>query len=106
MALLQITVIPLGTGNISVGEYVASIMDFLGREGVSCVLHDMGTTLEGKAADLFALAARIHELPFENGVKRVVTQIVIDDRRDKDVSLGDKEASVLARLNCSTGVEG
>jgi uncharacterized protein YqgV (UPF0045/DUF77 family) len=40
----------------------------------------------------------LHELPFAKGVKRVVTRIVIDDRRDKEVRLGDKTKSVQARL--------
>jgi uncharacterized protein YqgV (UPF0045/DUF77 family) len=31
-------------------------------------------------------------------VQRVVTQLVLDERRDKDVKLGDKTAAVQARL--------
>ncbi len=32
------------------------------------------------------------------GIKRVLTTISIDDRRDKDVGIDDKVQSVLARL--------
>lgn len=98
MALMQITVIPLGLGSPSVGEYVADIEFFLQQEGVACQLHDMGTLIEGGAAELLNLAARMHELPFNKGVQRVVTQIVLDDRRDQAVAIGDKVASVRARL--------
>lgn len=98
MALMQINVLPLGTSSPSVGEFVASIIKRLQGEGVDCRLTDMGTVIEGSPADLLALAARIHELPFAKGCRRVVTQIVIDDRRDKKIGLGDKIASVKQRL--------
>jgi len=106
MALLQINVIPLGTGSTSVGEFVAGIMKTLARDGVVCKLTDMGTVLEGEAEDLLKIAARIHEIPFLKGAKRVVTQITIDDRRDKKVSIGDKVASVNSRLNIEDGSAG
>ncbi len=101
MALMQINVVPLGTNTTSVGKYVVAIQNFLKESNCSYTLHDMGTIVEGTAADLFALAAKIHEIPFSNGLNRVVTQIVMDDRRDKRVKLGDKENSVKVRLDGS-----
>jgi uncharacterized protein (TIGR00106 family) len=98
MALMQINIIPLGTGSPSVGDFVASVVKRLGKEGIDCRLTDMGTIIEGSVEGLLAVAARIHELPFSKGCRRVVTQIVIDDRRDKKVGLGDKVASVNQRL--------
>lgn len=98
MALMQINVLPLGTASPSVGEFVASIVKQLQREGVAYRLTDMGTEVEGAAAELLALAARLHEIPFKKGCRRVVTQIVIDDRRDKKIELGGKVASVNQRL--------
>jgi uncharacterized protein YqgV (UPF0045/DUF77 family) len=58
----------------------------------------MGTNVEGKAGELWALAKRLHELPFKMGATRVYTTIHLDDRRDKKVSLGDKVKSVRQRL--------
>lgn len=98
MALMQLTIIPLGTGSPSVGRFVADTQQALQREGANFRLTDMGTIIEGEPAELLALAARIHELPFQKGIQRVVTQITMDDRRDKKVVLGDKTASVQARL--------
>ncbi len=98
MALLQLTVIPLGTGTPSVGEYVADIQRALQNENVRFQLNDMGTLLEGEAKDLLALVAKIYELPFQKGARRVVTQMVIDDRRDKHVAIGEKIDAVLKRL--------
>jgi len=98
MAIMQLTIIPLGTQTPSVGRYVADIEQALQREGVPHTLTDMGTIIEGDPQELLALAAQLHGLPFAHGVQRVVTQIVLDERRDKDVKLGDKIAAVQARL--------
>ena len=102
MALMQINVLPLGSGSSSVGEFVADIIDFLEREGVKYKLTDMGTVVEGEVGTLLKLAARMHEVPFQKGEERVVTQIAIDDRRDRKVAIGDKVSSVEHRLE-STG---
>ncbi|KPJ99970.1 MAG: hypothetical protein AMJ60_03160 [Desulfobacterales bacterium SG8_35] len=98
MALMHLTIIPLGTGSASVGEYVAEIQVALQESGFSYTLTDMGTTIEGGSKELLVLAAQLSELPFKKGVQRVVTQISLDDRRDKKVELGDKIKSVARRL--------
>ena len=98
MAIMQLTIIPLGTRTPGVGQYVTEIEQALQREGVRHELTDMGTIIEGAPQELLALAARLHALSFAHGVQRVVTQIMLDERRDKDVKLGDKTAAVQARL--------
>ncbi|MCB2183667.1 MAG: MTH1187 family thiamine-binding protein [Desulfobulbaceae bacterium] len=101
MALLQLTVIPLGTGNPSVGEYVADVQKALEKENIRFQLNDMGTLIEGEAQELLGVVSRIYELPFLKGAQRVVTQMVIDDRRDKDIQIGDKIDAVQSRLKLS-----
>ena len=98
MALMHLTIIPLGTGSPSVGEYVADIQKALEKSGRPYTLTDMGTTVEAPSKELLALAGQLSEMPFSKGVHRVVTQISLDDRRDKEVELGDKIASVADRL--------
>ena len=98
MAIMQLTIIPLGTQTPSVGQYVAEIQQALRKEGVRHELTDMGTIIEGETEELLTLAARLHGLPFAHGVQRVVTQLTLDERRDMDVKLGDKTAAVQARL--------
>ena len=98
MAIMHLTIMPLGTQTASVGEFVAEIKQTLEASGVPFQLTDMGTIIEGDSRDLLELAGRLADLPFNNGAQRVVTQISLDDRRDKKVSLGDKTASVAARL--------
>lgn len=96
MALMQLTMIPLGEG-ISVGKYVAEIQTRLEEENATFHLTDMGTLIEGDAPTLLKILSKIYETPFENGAMRVVTNITIDDRRDKTIHIGDKIEAVEKR---------
>jgi len=98
MALMQITIIPMGTDTPSVGDYVAGVQNLLQGREFEYQLCDMGTLIYGNPVELLQLAAEIHEYPFTQGVKRVVTNIVLDDRRDKVVGIGQKREAVLQRL--------
>ncbi len=98
MALMQITIVPVGTGSTSVGNFVAQVQRLLEKRGVEYALNDMGTEVYGDPDSLLRLAAKIHEEPFRHGAMRVVTQIVLDDRRDRDRHIGDKRRAVLERL--------
>ena len=98
MALMQITVIPLGTGSTSVGNYIADIERFLNEKGVDHSLHDMGTIIGGSTSELLQLAEAMHHLPFTKGAERVVTNITLDERLDLDRGLGDTQLSVHRRL--------
>lgn len=94
MALMQITIIPMGTETPSVGSYVADIQELLARSDVEYELNDMGTVLHGNARELLHLAADIHEHPFTTGAQRIVTHIVLDDRRDLERGIGEKKKAV------------
>jgi len=98
MALMQITIIPLGTASPSVGSYIADTEKLLKDKGIEHTLGDMGTVLHGDPETLLKLAQDIHNLPFRSGAKRVVTNITIDDRRDIERGIGEKRDSVLNRL--------
>jgi uncharacterized protein (TIGR00106 family) len=98
MALMQIIVMPRVSEGASVSVYVAEIHRYLKTQKLRHQLHDMGTIVEGRAGELWALARKIHELPFKRGIKRVYTITHMDDRRDRKVSLGDKVKSVQKRL--------
>jgi uncharacterized protein (TIGR00106 family) len=95
---MEISVVPLGLGHPSVGDHIAAVVRYLESENIPHELTDMGTLVHGNPATLLRVALALHELPFKQGVQRVVTHISIDDRRDKEVFLGDKKKSVKARL--------
>jgi uncharacterized protein (TIGR00106 family) len=102
MAILQLTIIPIGTKTCSVGNYVLAIQNKLIDMGVPFALNDTGTVIEGDAGNLLQIIASIYETPFDQGAVRVVTQITIDDRRDKEVKIGDKIQSVINRTKAHT----
>lgn len=96
MALAQLNVIPLGVG-ISVGLFVAKIQQELEKDGVTFQLNDMSTIIEGEIQHILKIVARLHNIPFDNGAQRVITTLTIDDRRDKNVQIGDKIGSLEKR---------
>lgn len=83
MAVVEISVTPLGTGGMGVSEYVAGCLRIVREAGIKYQLTPMGTILEGDVDTLFGLLRRMHEAPFAAGVQRVSTLIKIDDRRDR-----------------------
>ena len=98
MAVVQFTIVPLGTGATSLSAYVAQVHKALDESGVKHTLTPMGTVLEGPLDDLLAVIRKMHELPFLAGSKRVMTLINIDDRRDKTGTMEQKLKSVHDKL--------
>ena len=100
MAIVDITVIPVGTGTPSVSEYVAEIQRVLQQyEGrIRYQLTPMSTLIEGDLILLMQIVQKLHEVPFQKGLQRVCTNIRIDDRRDKENTMERKLQSVQAKL--------
>ncbi len=94
MAILEIAVVPIGTGDSSVSDYVAGCQKILANSGLKYTLNPMGTVIEGNMDDLLKIVKKLHESPFEKGAKRVYTNMRIDDRRDKNASMKQKLTSV------------
>ncbi|WP_026558760.1 MTH1187 family thiamine-binding protein [Bacillus sp. J37] len=102
MAIVDVTVIPVGTTTPSVSEYVADIQHILKKyeeEGkIKYKLTPMNTIIEGELPILFQVISAIHEAPFQKGIQRVATNIRIDDRRDKKTTMEGKLESVEKHL--------
>ncbi len=98
MAMMEISIVPIGTGQTSLSGYVASLVKIVEGSGLDFELHDMGTVVQGEIDELFALAHEMHQALWVHEVKRVYTVIKIDDRRDKKSSLGQKVSSVRQKL--------
>ena len=99
MAIVQFSVVPLGTGSTSLSHYVAQIHRLLQDSGVKHQLTPMGTILEGPLEELLAVIRRCHQVPFDQGAQRVMTLIDIDDRRDKPATAQAKVDSVRDKLS-------
>ena len=98
MAFMQITVLPMETGGTSLSSYIADIQEILRDTKLDYEINDMGTVINGSPALLFQVAEALHSCPFQHGVQRVITQISIDERRDKIQHLGEKKGAVLSIL--------
>ena len=99
MAIVEISVIPLGTKTPSVSRYVADALKTLEKEkDIKYELTSMGTIIEGDLEKVLDLAKKMHEAVFDKEVSRVITIIKIDDRRDKPLSIEGKVKSVQEKL--------
>lgn len=100
MAIVEVTVIPIGTATTSLSGYVADLHRLLEQvpEPIQFQMTPMSTIIEGELQDLFQVLQRLHEAPFQHGAQRVSTSIKIDDRRDKNASMEQKLRSVRDKL--------
>ena len=100
MSVAEVSIVPVGTASASVSEHVAKAVSVLARSSrVKYRVVPMGTTIEGELADILDVIKRMHEAVFDSEVRRVVTHIAIDDRRDKAISMESKVRSVLRKLD-------
>ena len=99
MAMIDISVVPVGTAKPSVSEFVAGAVRILENEpGIKYQLTAMNTIIEGDLPHLLALAKRMHDSAFNSGVQRVVTTLRIDERRDKSLTIKGKMEAVRKKL--------
>ena len=103
MAMIDISVVPVGTQSPSVSRFVAGAVKILKNEpGIKYELTAMNTVIEGELGQLLSLAQRMHQSAFDAGAVRVVTTLRIDERRDKPLTIQGKIAAVREKL----GAEG
>jgi uncharacterized protein (TIGR00106 family) len=99
MAIAEVSVVPLGTKTPSVSQYVARAVKALEQEkGIRYEMTAMGTIIEGDLDRILAVAKKMHEGTFGEGVARVLTTVEIDDRRDKAQGMKEKVDSLKKKL--------
>jgi len=98
MAILEISIVPIGIRGSSLSSYVADCLRVLKKEKVHYELTAMGTNVEGDLKKLIRIALKMHEVPFRKGAPRVLTTLKIDDRRDKKGTLAGKKEAVQSKL--------
>jgi len=86
----------MGTPTTSVSKYVRKALKVLKKEKrINYELTAMGTIIEAEALDLLLnTAKKMHLAIFNEKIRRVVTTIKIDDRRDKKSTIKEKVDSV------------
>ena len=99
MAMIEVSIVPVGTPTPSVSQYVAGAVRILqGEKDIKYELTPMGTIIEGDLEQLLTLVRKMHQSTFDAGAMRVVTTVKIDERRDKPSSISGKVEAVRREL--------
>ena len=88
-ALAEIQVIPIGVG-VSLRQPVMRAHALLRQAGLVAQLHAYGTNVEGDLETILAAVKAVHETLHAEGVVRIVTNVKIGTRTDKDATLAAK----------------
>ena len=90
MIISQLSIAPIGKGT-SLSRYVKIVINILKKNNIKFKINDMGTVIEtSNLITLFNIVEQAHTAVINSGAKRVITELKIDDRRDKDARIGNK----------------
>jgi uncharacterized protein (TIGR00106 family) len=101
MAVVEVSIIPLGVPGTSLSSHVARVLKVLQESSLKFELTAMGTIINGDLEEIWHVLKKMHESCFAGEVGRVLTQVKIDDRRDKPASSEQKIRSVMSKLSAS-----
>ncbi len=99
MAIVEISVVPLGISGCSLSTHVAKVLSVLKESSLQYELTAMGTIISGDLDEIWNVLKKMHESVFSSDVCRVLTQIKIDDRRDRKATPEQKIRSVMEKLS-------
>jgi uncharacterized protein (TIGR00106 family) len=95
--IADLGIVPIGVG-LSLSRYVAACEKVLTEAGLKTRLHAYGTNVEGEWDEVLGAVKQCHEVLHGMGVPRISTVLKIGTRIDKGQTMGDKIASVEAKL--------
>jgi len=92
--LAQLSVYPIGEGT-SVSRYVKKGIKVIKESGFKYEIGGMSTSLEVPDLDsLFKLVMDVHKAQLDEGAKRIIIDLKVDDRRDKEATIDTKRNAV------------
>ncbi len=95
MIIAELTITPLGEGT-SVSKFVKEAFKAIKDTGLKIELTPMGTVVEASSIDDIFKAAKLgEEAMLKLGAKRVIIDIKIDHRLDKDATMESKKKAVM-----------
>lgn len=94
--LAQFSIVPLGKGE-SISRYVARVIKEVEKSGLDYRLTAMATIVEGTPDEVFALIQRCHK-KITRLAPRVLTTIIVDDRKGAKNRISGKIKSVEKKL--------
>ena len=94
MIISQLSIAPVGEGT-SLSKFVKIALKELDKHNLKIKTNDMATVIETTDLDtLFNAVKDAHNAVINTGVKRVITELKIDHRLDKEVYIGTKIKSL------------
>ena len=94
MIIAQLSISPVGKG-VSLSKYVREVIQILRDSDLKFKINPMSTTIEtNDLKTLFNLVQTLNEHLFNLGIKRIVTDLKIDFRKDKDATMESKLESI------------
>ena len=92
--IAQLSVYPVGEGT-SLSRFVKKGVAVIDKSGYTYEVGGMATTIETPDLNaLFDLIKQIHVAHVEEGARRIIIDLKVDDRRDKTATIKSKKESV------------
>ncbi len=93
--IASFSVYPIGEGT-SLSRYVKKGIAVVKESGYPYEVGAMSTSVEVPDLDaLFALVKKVHAAHVAEGAMRIVIDLKVDDRRDKQASMASKKEAVI-----------
>ena len=90
MIISQLSIAPIGK-DISVSKYVKKVIEVIKKHNVKSETNAMATVIETEDLEtLFTIVQEAHMTMVNSGAQRIITELKIDDRRDKNATINSK----------------
>ena len=90
MIISQLSIAPFGK-DVSVSKYVKKVVEVIEKHDVKSETNAMATVIETKDLEtLFKIVQEAHMTMVNSGAQRVITELKIDDRIDKNATMDTK----------------
>ncbi len=94
MIISQLSIAPVGEG-VSLSKYIKEVVRILNKSGIKFKTNPMSTIIETKdLISLFNIVENLNEELFKLGIRRVITDLKIDFRMDKNATMETKLKSI------------
>jgi len=90
--LVEFSIVPVGAG-VSISPQIAEVLKIVAGSGLPYKANPMGTVLEGDWDKVMAVVRKCHDIVMAKS-ERVMTTIIIDDRKGKEDRIEKKLESL------------
>lgn len=96
MIIASISISPIGVGT-ELHEFVKRAIEEIKKKGIKYEVNAMSTVVEvSSLEELFDVVKKAHSAVLDAGARRVITEVKIDDRRDKEATMESKVSKVIS----------